>query len=126
MIGNKLYITATDADGAFTGRGMLSLARALEVFADFVDAQAGGRAMFMVVSNHDGRIEMRPAAGGIATSVTVSAPRRAMLGGLLPAREGVVWEPGIVSREEAQGIVSALYRLPAAEFRNTVRREMTE
>jgi len=126
MLARKLFVSATDAAGGFTGRGMVSLTRALEVLDDFLAAQAGGRAVFMVLSDHDGRIELRHGAGGdLAAIVTARAARKAALGGLLPAREAVVWRVDTLSRDEAAGIVTALYRLSGSAFRVQVNRELT-
>ncbi len=124
MINPKLFVSATDAAGAFTARGMVGRVKALEAFDTFMQAGQGGRAVFMVLSNHDGRIELRHGPEGIAASIVVRAAREAMLWGLLPAREAVVWYPRILESDEAQAIIEALYRLPAAGFRATVMREM--
>jgi len=129
----KHFVSATDADGAFTGRGMVSLARALDVLDEFIDAGQGGRAAFMVLSDHDGRIELRHVssgmgrAGGLAAVVTARAPRRAALGGWLPARAAMVWriDDGL-DRDAAARIVTALYRLSGSAFRAQINREMTE
>lgn len=122
----KLFVSATDAAGAFTGRGSVSEVRALEVLEDFVAANAGERAVFMVISDHDGRVELRNRPGGLMGTVTASAAREALLGGLLPAREAVVWAVKDLTEEEAGRIVSALYRLSAGAFRAQVNRELTE
>ncbi len=124
MINPKLFVSATDAVGAFTARGMVGRVKALEVLDTFAEAGQGGRAVFMVVSNHDGRIELRHRPQGIEAVVVLRAAREAMLWGLLPAREAVVWHPRTLAREEAQAIIDALYRLPAAGFRAVVQREM--
>jgi len=126
LVPRKLYVSATDAAGAFTGRGVVSLSRALEVLDAFGEAGEGGRAVFMVLSDHDGRVELRNGiGGGFAAFVTARAARKAALGGILPAREAVVWRIASLDREEAGRIVSALYRLSGADFRAQVNRELT-
>ncbi len=124
MIARKLFVSATDAKGGFTGRGMVSQVRALEVMEQFVTAEEGERAVFMVVSNHDGRVELRHASDALSGMVMVRAARKAIFGGLLPAREAVVWHIDRLDREEAARIVTALYRLSAGSFRALVKREM--
>lgn len=124
MLAAKLYVSATDATGGFAGRGMVSLTKALETFDIFADDGAAGQAVFMVLSNHDGRIELRNGSGGFAGRVIARAARAAILGGLFPAREAVVWQVDGLDRAEAHGLITALYRLPASEFRAQVRREM--
>lgn len=124
MMNPKLFVSVTDAAGAFAARGMVGRARALEALDTFVEAGQGGRAVFMVVSNHDGRIELRHGPQGIKAVVVLRAARAAMLRGLLPAREAVVWHQRTLAREEAVAIVEALYRLPAAGFRAAVQREV--
>ena len=126
VIGRKLFVSATDADGAFTGRGMVSLKRALEVLDEFVAADAGGRAMFMVQSDHDGRLEVRHGRGGLVAIVTARAARTALLGGWLPAREAVVWRPETLDRDAAARLVTALYRLSGSAFRTQVGRELPQ
>jgi hypothetical protein len=125
MFNPKLFVSATDATGGFTARGMVGRVKALEAFDVFDEDRQGGRAVFMVLSNHDGRIELRHGPEGIAATVVVRAAREAALWGLLPAREAVVWQPRTLAREEAAAILDALYRLPAAGFRAAVTREMT-
>lgn len=126
LVPRKLFVSATDAAGGFTGRGAVSLGRALEAMAAFAGAGEGGRAVFMVLSDHDGRVELRNRGdGAFAAVVTARAARGAALGGLLPARAAIVWRIGTLDREEAGRIVSALYRLSGAGFRAQVNREMT-
>lgn len=124
MLGRKLFVSATDAAGAFTGRGMVSLGRARQVLAGFVAAAEGGRAVFMVLSDHDGRVELRHGPQGLTAMVTARAGRAAMLGGLLPARDAVVWSIERLDPEDADRIVTALYTLSGGAFRAQIAREM--
>jgi len=126
LVPRKLFVSATDAAGGFTGRGMVSVARALEVLDAFAESGESDRAVFMVLSDHDGRVELRNrAGGGFAAVVTARAARKAAFGGLFPAREAVVWRIASLDREEAGRIVTALYRLSGADFRAQVNRELT-
>ncbi len=120
----KLFVSATDAGGAFTGRGIVSAKRALEVLDDFLAAGEGGQALFMVQSDHDGRIELRHRAGKLTAIVTARAARKAMLWGLLPAREAMVLRKDDLDTAQAQQIVDALFRLPADAFRAAVKQEL--
>jgi len=126
LVPRKLFVSATDAAGGFTGRGVVSVKRALEVMEDFADAGEGERAVFMVLSDHDGRVELRNRVdGAFVAVVTARAARKAALGGLLPARDPVVWRIDTLDREEAGRIVTALYRLSGSGFRAQVSRELT-
>ena len=125
MIARSLFVSATDAAGGFAARGMVGERRAMEALDTFVSAGEGGRAVFMVISAHDGRIELRRSRGGLSGTVTARAARRAALGGLLPAREAVVWRVDDLTVEEAGRILSALYTLSAEAFRIAVERELT-
>jgi len=124
MMNRKLFVSATDAGGAFTGRGIVSAKRASEVLDDFLAAGQGGQALFMVQSDHDGRIELRHHAGRLTAIVTARAARKAMLWGLLPAREATVLHPDDLDAAQARQIVDALFRLPADAFRAAVRQEL--
>lgn len=124
VIARKLFVSATDAQGGFTGRGMVSLGRALEVLGEFAEARHGGRALFMVLSDHDGRIELRNGSGGLSATVTGRAARAAMLGGWLPAREAIVWRAEGLDRNDAGQMIEALYRLSGGAFRALVQREV--
>ncbi len=126
MLARKLFVSATDAAGGFSGRGMVSLAKALETLGAFFEAGEGERAVFMVLSDHDGRIELRHGPGGLVGVITARAARDAALGGLLPKRDAMIWRVDGLSRAEAEGIVTALYRLSGAAFRAQVNRELTE
>ena len=126
FMNRKLFVSATDTGGGFTGRGQVSEGRALEVLDAFVAGGARGRAVFMVISDHDGRIELRNRPGGLMGTVTAQAARGALLGGMLPAREAMAWRVQDLTADEAGRIVSALYRLSAGAFRAQVGREMTE
>jgi hypothetical protein len=124
MINRKLFVSATDASGAFTGRGIVPVRRAMQVLDDFLAAGQDGQALFMVQSDHDGRIELRHRSGTIAAVVTARTARKAMLGGLLPAREAVVWRADALEAAQARQIVDAIFRLPGSAFRGAVEREM--
>lgn len=122
----KHFVSATDANGAFTGRGMVSMARALEVLDEFAGAPGGGRAVFMVISDHDGRIELRHGENGFSAVVTARRERAAMLGGLLPARAAIVWHRDGLDKAQAAEVVGSLYRLSGGAFRILVQRELAE
>ncbi len=124
MLQRNLYVSATDAGGGFAERGMTDLARALKVFDRYVEADAGGEAAFTLLSDHDGRLHVKRAGDGFGVRVIARNARDAMLGGLLPAREAMVWEVSGVDVAQVHGLITALYKLPASEFRLQVKREM--
>lgn len=124
MLQRNLYVSATDAVGGFAERGMADLARALKVFERYVEADAGGEAAFALLSDHDGRLHVKRAGEGFDVRVVARNARAAMLGGLLPAREAMVWEVAGVDVEQVRGLITALFKLPASEFRLQVKREL--
>ena len=126
IIARKLFVSATDATGGFTGRGMVSIGRALEVLGEFIEADHGGRAVFMVLSDHDGRIEVRSGPGGLSAHVTGRAARVALLGGWLPAREAIIWQAEGLDEAAAGQMIGALYRLSGGAFRALVQRELRQ
>ena len=125
MIARRHFVSITDTAGRFTGRGMVGQARALELLDGFVAAGNGGRAVFAIISDHDGRIELHRGRSGLSGVVTARAARPAALGGILPARDAVVWQVKDLSTEEAKRVVISLYALSADAFRIAVERELT-
>ncbi len=126
MFARKLFVSVTGATGAFTGRGTIPVKRAQELLDDFLAAGQGGQALFMVQSDHDGRIELRHRSGNLTAIVTARAARKAILYGLLPAREALIWRADTLEPEQARQMVDVLFRLPADAFRTAVKNEMTE
>lgn len=117
MLGRKLFVSVTDAAGAFTARGMVSQSGAKEVLDDFLATPQTGRAMFSVLSGHDGRIELRHAPEGKLRARIIARNRRErMLWGLLPAQEPILWEPDAIYHDDAQRLVQMIYTLPRQGF----------
>lgn len=125
MLGQKLYVSVTQPDGGFLVRGMASHVKALDVFRDFRDARPGGKAQFVLLSGHDARLKVRPAAIGLFDAEVIGrAARERTLFGLLPATPEIALRSDTVRAEEIETMIGALYGLNRSAFRALVEREI--
>jgi len=127
MLSRRLYISTTDAIGHYLFRGMATEPIALEELKRFSELRPreDSKSMFVAISSHDGRVELRRTPTGQWTArITAASHREQMLWGLLPAREAMIWEPDDLAEDEARRIVSMLFTLPREAFTQRVAAEM--
>ena len=83
----KLYVSVTREDGTFLLRGMASQKKTREVLTDFAEQRPGGRAVFTLLSQHDGRMRLRPSAPELFEAEVIGRVAHApALWGLLKAK----------------------------------------
>lgn len=125
MIPAKLHVSVTREDGSFLVRGMASEKKTREVLSDFTAASPGGRAVFTLLSQHDGRIRLRSATPGPFEAEVIGRVAHApALWGLLPARPEIALRRTDFTGDDAQSVVHALYTYGRAQFLHLVKQEL--
>jgi len=121
----KLYVSVTKEDGSFLVRGMASRQKTVEVFHEFRDRRPGGQAVFRLLSQHDGRLQLRcTGLDQFDAEVIGRARRPATLFGLLPEVSEVALRSPTFSDSDAEGVIDALYRHGSIQFLHMVRQEI--
>jgi len=121
----KLYVSVTNEDGSFLVRGMASRQKTIEVFQQFRDRQPGGRAVFIFLSQHDGRLHLRSAGNDLFKVEVIGRARRpAALFGLLPEVSEVALRRSAFAPQDAEAVIHALYRYGSIQFLHMVRQEI--
>lgn len=121
----KRYVSVTREDGSFLVRGMASQQKTNEVFAEFRDRRPGGRAIFTLLSDHDGRLKLRcTGQDGFDAEVIGRAPRPATFFGLLPEVPEIALRSTTFSADDAEAVIDALYRSGRTQFVHMVRQEI--
>jgi hypothetical protein len=124
MIPTKLYVSVTRDDGSFLLRGMASEKKTREVLSEFAAARPGGRAVFTLLSQHDGRMRLRAASPGpFEAEVIGRAAHAPALWGLLPAKPEIALRRMDFTEDDAQSVVHALYTYGRAQFLHLVKQE---
>lgn len=123
---SKLYVSVTRADGSFLVRGMASHPKTLEVFRTFQAERPDGRAFFALLSQHDGRLRVRPSTGELFEAEVIgSAARNATLWGLLPAKPEIALRSQTFSGQDVEAVIEALYHYGRTQFLHMVRQELS-
>lgn len=121
----KLYVSVTREDGSFLLRGMASHKKVREVLADFAEQRPGGRAVFALLSQHDGRIRLRPSSPGLFEAEVIGRVAHApALWGLLPAKPEIALRRMDFTTEDALSVIHALYSYGRAQFLHMVKQEL--
>jgi hypothetical protein len=123
----KLYVSVTTEDGAFLVRGMASQKKVREVFHDFRDARPGGRAVFALLSQHDGRLRLRTAPNGLFDAEVIGrAARGKSFFGLLPAMREIALRSDTFTAKDAEAVIHALYSYGRPQFLHMVKQELQQ
>lgn len=121
----KLYVSVTREDETFLARGMASQNKTLELFRTFRDTRPGGRASFSLLSQHDGRLRLRPSIGpAFQAEIIGRAARAPALWGWLPAKAEIALRSDSFSAEDAESVIEALYRYGRVQFLHMVQQEI--
>ncbi len=121
----KLYVSVTKEDGSFLVRGMASHPKTLEVFRTFYAERPGGRAVFTLLSQHDGRLRVRPSQDDLFEAEVIGrAPRNASFWGLLPAQPEIALRSQTFSGQDAEAVIEALFHYGRGQFLHMVRQEL--
>jgi len=121
----KRYVSVTREDGSFLVRGMASLDKTREVFAEYRDRRPRGQATFTLLSDHDGRLKLRCAEQDCFDAEVIGrAPRPAAFFGLLPEVPEVALRSTTFSADDAEAVIHALYRSDRIQFLHMVRQEI--
>jgi len=122
---SKLYVSVTREDGSFLVRGMASHPKTLEVFRTFSNERPGGRAVFALLSQHDGRLRLRPSKDGLFEAEVIGrAARIATLWGWLPAKPEIALRSETFSAQDAEAVIEALFHYGRAQFLHMVKQEL--
>ena len=122
----KRYVSVTDEDGSFLVRGMASHPKTVEVFQAFRDQRPGRKAIFTLLSDHDGRLKLRCIGSShFDAEVIGRAARPASLFGLLPEVSEIALRSSTFSANDAEAVIHALYRYGRTQFLHMVQQEIT-
>lgn len=121
----KRYVSVTKEDGSFLVRGMASHQKTVEVFQDFHDRRPGHRAIFTLLSDHDGRMKLRcNGSAHFDAEIIGRAARPAALFGLLPETPEIALRSTTFSADDAESVIKALYRYGHIQFLHMVQQEI--
>lgn len=124
---DKLYVSVTREDGTFAVRGMASQKKTREVFEAFRDTRPGGRAVFTLLSQHDGRLRLRPSTGEVFSAEIIGRTAHApALWGLLPAKPEIAIRSETFTAKDAEAVIHALYTYGRAQFLHMVKQELQQ
>jgi len=123
----KLYVSVTREDGSFQVRGMASHPKTLEVFRAFRDERPGGRAVFGLLSQHDGRLRVRTSTDDLFEAEVIGrAARNATMWGLLPAKPEIALRSQTFSDRDAEAVIEALFHYGRVQFLHMVQEEIRQ
>lgn len=121
----KLYVSVTREDGSFLVRGMASQKKTRDVFEAFRDDRPGGRAVFALLSQHDGRLRLRPSSGALFETEVIGRTAHApALWGLLPAKPEIALRSQTFTDKDVEAVIHALFTYGRAQFLHMVKQEI--
>ena len=121
----KLFVSVTREDGTFAVQGMASQKKAREVFQTFAKDRPGGRAIMTVLSQHDGRLRVRPSTDDLFDAEVVGRVAHALaLWGFLPAKPEIALRSETFTVEDTEAVIHALYTYGRAQFLHMVKQEI--
>jgi len=124
---DKLHVSVTKEDGSFLVRGMASQKKTREVFQTFSEARPGGRAVFTLLSQHDGRMRLRTAAEGLFEVEVIGRVAHARsLWGLLPEKPEIALRSQTFTDKDAEAVIHALFTYGRTQFLHMVQQELTQ